>query len=208
MTSDPVERAKADKADILRQIALLDAELARVNQVRLGHIQQRDRLTAFIELYARYTEEVPAEAGASPKPAGNDTAAKASGLEPQRAASKAKRRRKPGAGQKPKGIPSMPAMIKMALLDARVHGRHGLEPKAMREHIARQWWPEVRAAQIAPIAWRMFDRHELEKEGEVYRLPQTDETPSVSPLSASAEELRRVDALFADDPPTPATTEA
>ncbi len=60
----------------------------------------------------------------------------------------------------------------------------------MQEFIAKRWWPYVKAAQISPIAWRMFDRGELRKEGDVYMLP--DEAGTAPLPSVSAEELREL----------------
>jgi len=212
MPNDPVERAKADRVDLQRQINALETEMQRITQMRATQVQQRDRLTAFIDLYARYAEPPQEELALSSdkSPAGEQLAPDPhKALHPRgMSGSKLKRRRKSGVVAKPKGIPSMPAMIKMALLEARTLGKDGLEPKAMREHIATQWWPGVKASQIAPIAWRMFDRHELEKKGDVYRLPHADEAPGEPTPSASTEVNGRSAGDLHMPQPTPATTEA
>ncbi len=195
---DPIGRAKADRAEVLRQITQLDAEIARVNQLRLAQIQQRDRLAAFIDLYAKYTAPIvpppaaaeqsalPAAPGSGEVPEGDD----AVGGNHSKAAAvpKAKQKRRSAILRKPKSAPPMPDMIKTALLDAQVHGRMGLSPREMQEFISRRWWPSVKAGQVSPIAWRMFSRGDLRKEGAVYALPAESDGVSTTPDMLGSDE--------------------
>ena len=186
--TEPVERARADRADVLRQITALDAELLRVQGLRTAQVQLRDRLTAFIDLYAKYTAPIPppVEVAAADAPGtapDSGEARKAPEIAPRATAgAKVKQKRRGAIQKKPKASPPMPDMIRHALLDAQVHGKAGLSPRQMQEFIAKQWWPSVKSGQISPIAWRMFDRGELQKDGDVYKLP----ADAAAPLEESA----------------------
>ncbi|MBM3653909.1 MAG: NAD-glutamate dehydrogenase [Alphaproteobacteria bacterium] len=90
---------------------------------------------------------------------------------------------------KPANIPTMPDMI-LKVLDmpaATLHG--GLEPADIRDVIAKKWWPEVRPDVVGPIAWRMWKRGQLRKNGAKYLAPQkneaADEKPRQGPSTAS-----------------------
>jgi hypothetical protein len=91
---------------------------------------------------------------------------------------------------KPSGIPTMPEMILEALRsDTAIFG---LEPKALVKFIADKWWPDVRPELVGPIAWRMWKRGDLVKEGTHYCLPLKNEaagTPSEDAPTASDNEL-------------------
>lgn len=81
------------------------------------------------------------------------------------------------ATTKPEGTPSVPEMIMILLWEAREAGAAGLEPKEMTARIAEAWWPDVRGDAVSPIAWRMWKRGQLEKDGSIYKLPETKEAP-------------------------------
>jgi hypothetical protein len=77
--------------------------------------------------------------------------------------------------RKPEGIPTMPEMIRFTLKEGEpLFG--GMEPKELTEHISRKWYPGVTTELVGPIAWRMFKRGELSKDGPRYMLPQMNET--------------------------------
>jgi hypothetical protein len=46
----------------------------------------------------------------------------------------------------------------------------GLQPKAMAEFIRQKWWPHLKGEAVGPIAWRMLQNKELEKNGDLYAL--------------------------------------
>lgn len=77
---------------------------------------------------------------------------------------------------KPANIPTMPEMILDVLTapSAAIYG--GLEPSDIKELIAQKWWPDVRPDVVGPIAWRMWKRGQLEKNGAKYLLPKNDST--------------------------------
>jgi hypothetical protein len=80
-----------------------------------------------------------------------------------------------GLGGKPEGTPTVPAMISAILTDAEKGGKHGLEPKEMTAEISKRWWPSVAGEMISPIAWRMWKRGQLKKDGPRYRLAPVPE---------------------------------
>lgn len=77
---------------------------------------------------------------------------------------------------KPANIPTMPDMIITVLGMPAVSLYGGLEPADIRDLIAKKWWPEVRPDVVGPIAWRMWKRGQLRKNGTKYLLPKNDET--------------------------------
>lgn len=87
---------------------------------------------------------------------------------------------------KPEGIPTMPDMIASALAHARKRGLAGLEPKGMTDFISEKWWPNVPGVAVSPIAWRMWKRGELEKNGARYSLPKDTETADLLTTAGSA----------------------
>lgn len=76
-----------------------------------------------------------------------------------------------GRSAKPSGIPKMPEMIREALAHAHELGSPGLEPSGIVSFIQGRWWPGIPAISVGPIAWRMWKRGELVKEGNRYALP-------------------------------------
>jgi hypothetical protein len=88
---------------------------------------------------------------------------------------------------KPAGIPTMPEMIMAALESAEFNlNTDGLEPKDILRYIADKWWPEVRAELVGPIAWRMWKRGHLLKDGPRYRMPQKNEATDNEPDKGSS----------------------
>lgn len=79
------------------------------------------------------------------------------------------------ANSKPAGVPSVPEMILGVLEDAKIEGLRGLEPKDMTTRIQRRWWPDMRPEATNSIAWRMWKREQLVKDGPVYMLPKKEE---------------------------------
>ncbi len=61
-----------------------------------------------------------------------------------------------------------------------VHGRDkmgkklGMEPREITHVIENAWWPNAEGNAISSIAWRMWKRGELEKNGSLYMLPQKE----------------------------------
>ncbi len=82
---------------------------------------------------------------------------------------------------KPEGTPTVPEMILTLLEEVKDHERRpGLEPKEMVQKVAERWWPEVKPEAIGSIAWRMWKRKQLRKEGSIYMLPETNKGPDAS----------------------------
>jgi hypothetical protein len=74
--------------------------------------------------------------------------------------------------QKPDNAPPMPEMIKEALADIHRRGITGVEPAlGILPYIQQRWWPQATAISVGPIAWRMWKRGELRKQGPRYSLP-------------------------------------
>lgn len=88
---------------------------------------------------------------------------------------------------KPPGIPTMPEMI----LEALASVLNGLEPRDIMAYIAGKYWPEVRSELVGPIAWRMWKRGDLVKDGPRYKLPQKNEPTDTLSQDASAGSFRR-----------------
>jgi hypothetical protein len=88
---------------------------------------------------------------------------------------------------KPPNTPTIPEMIRAALLDGLEHGHKGLEPRDITTYIAAKWWPNAPGAAISPICWRMWQRDQLEKVGTQYRLPKNNDAAG----QTSMEGLRR-----------------
>ena len=72
---------------------------------------------------------------------------------------------------KPDNIPSMPEMIISALEEVMRSGSQGLQPAGIASFIRAKWWPEVQINNVGPIAWRMWKRNQLRKDGPIYALP-------------------------------------
>lgn len=79
------------------------------------------------------------------------------------------------AVQKPEGTPSMPDMIKEALTVAHRQGSPSLEPIGLLPYIQDRWWPQAQTTSVGPIAWRMWKRGELVKDGPRYALPNAEQ---------------------------------
>lgn len=90
------------------------------------------------------------------------------------------------AATKPPGTPTIPDMITTALMEALRKGVIGLEPRDMARYIANRWWPNVPSVAISPIAWRMWKRNDLEKDGPIYKLPRNAETADLLTTAGSA----------------------
>jgi hypothetical protein len=75
-------------------------------------------------------------------------------------------------GAKPEGIPSIPDMITEAIRNAHARGDKGMEPIMMTAFIRARWWPGVSPEKVNPIAWRMWKRGQLSKNGSAYALPR------------------------------------
>jgi len=169
-----VQLAKAELREVDRRLNMLSAERMKIEMQQRTAIQQRDRLSAFIDLYARFVHgdanEPPRVAAAvlsETKPPASDQHEQS---DPHRA-KKSGRRKSTKLARKPDDIPTMPEMIVKALENAKTEGREGLRPSEIKDYIAKKWWPTVKGSAVGPIAWRMFDRNELQKDGEVYSLP-------------------------------------
>jgi hypothetical protein len=87
---------------------------------------------------------------------------------------------------KPPGIPTMPEMIREAIHSWERIDPEGLEPKDILRFIAEKWWPEVRPELVGPIAWRMWKRGDLVKNGPRYGLPPKNEATDNEPAKGSS----------------------
>jgi hypothetical protein len=74
------------------------------------------------------------------------------------------------ANLKPDNIPPMPEMIVEAIEEGIKSGRRGLTPADITTFVRSKYWPQVTINNVGPIAWRMWKRHQLSKEGAVYGL--------------------------------------
>lgn len=99
---------------------------------------------------------------------------------------------------KPEGIPTVPAMIRNVLKNA-LHVK-GLEPKDITARIATLWWPDVKSEVVSSIAWRMWKRGDLEKEGSLYRLPQENKAADANSGRESSAALDSETALRPVEP--------
>jgi hypothetical protein len=80
----------------------------------------------------------------------------------------------PLENRKPDGIPTVAEMIVTSLTEALGWGVKGQEPRQIADYIAKKWWPDVNTTDVGPIAWRMWKKGQLEKNGSTYLLPRTD----------------------------------
>jgi hypothetical protein len=101
----------------------------------------------------------------------------------------------PPAG-KPAGTPQITEMIFEALGLAHKSRAPGLQPSALTTYVRQIYWPQAEIANIGPIAWRMWKRGQLGKDGPIYfRLDresfyphsQTNEAPSHEKEGASLD---------------------
>lgn len=69
---------------------------------------------------------------------------------------------------KPPGTPTMTDMILEALERAHKAGADGLQPAGLVDYIRKRYWPDVQVANVGPIAWRMWKRSQLGKDGSIY----------------------------------------
>jgi hypothetical protein len=188
MTSTALERAKADLAETKRQISLLDAEKLRIDQKRNSLAIEAGKITAFIDLFDRYVEDPELAETPQPVEVVQQTEPEPAAVQPVGSASGAAKILKRGKQQKghrrskilrkPTGIPAITDLIVAALEDAVDSGKPGLTPKDMTAFIVKHYWPHARSSSISPIAWRMFDRKQLRKEGDLYMLPEVAATPA------------------------------
>jgi hypothetical protein len=86
---------------------------------------------------------------------------------------------------KPHGIPTMPEMILEALRSGQAIPL-GMEPRDIMKFIADRWWPDVRSELVGPIAWRMWKRGDLVKDGPLYKLPTKNEATDNEPDKGSS----------------------
>lgn len=87
---------------------------------------------------------------------------------------------------KPADIPTFPEMITESLRHAIERGHRGMEPSQMVSYVRQRWWPDVPATSIGPIAWRMWKRGDLIKDGGVYRLPTSSPRGDAGAVAAPA----------------------
>ena len=157
---DPVARAKAEMADFDRKINMMVADEARIASQRKRMEAQRDKIRSFLEMYEHYVSvpetEVRAEEEVAPE---------------HKRVRLIRRIVKPAkVERKPKGIPTMPDMIKAAISAAVEQGKPGLEPKDITAFIRQKWWPTVKGESVSPITWRMANQGQLKREGSMYLL--------------------------------------
>lgn len=77
-------------------------------------------------------------------------------------------------GAKPEGIPTVPEMIVTLLKEAQASGSRGMSAKDLLDGIAKRWWPDAKSDTVAPTAWRMRKRGDLDKDGVHYSIPKTN----------------------------------
>jgi hypothetical protein len=99
--------------------------------------------------------------------------ARLSGASADEASAAERRVEEEAVGSKPPGTPSIPDMIMTVLQEDVIGG--GMEPKAITRDVQTRWWPNVPSNAISSIAWRMWKRGQLRKEGSVYMLPEENE---------------------------------
>jgi len=95
-----------------------------------------------------------------------------------------------GRAVKPDNIPTMPEMIIEALKLAESQGAPGLEPNGMVSYIRGRWWQDAPTESVGPIAWRMWKRGELLKEGARYRLPSLSPQGETGAVAAPVPSTR------------------
>jgi len=80
-------------------------------------------------------------------------------------------------GGKPAGTPPMPEMIKEALAHAKGLGTVSLKPAGILSYIQGKWWAAADINNVAPIAWRMWQRDDLVKydDGTYALMPEGEE---------------------------------
>jgi hypothetical protein len=88
---------------------------------------------------------------------------------------------------KPPNTPTVSDMIREALTHALSRNVLGLEPSDMLSYIRGRYWPTARSRDVGPIAWRMHSRRELEKRGQIYKLPkeEREKNQAASEVTAS-----------------------
>ena len=153
--------ATVDTAALQARRAQMNAEIQRHEEAILALESKRDELDIALRVIAEY--EVPATESAKesrpPQPSPNrDTVSLPSKKKKTREA-------------KPSGIPEMPTMIRQALKRAHETGKSGLEPIEITEYIRERFWGGCPTSAVGPIAWRMWNRQELEKHEKEYALP-------------------------------------
>ncbi len=69
---------------------------------------------------------------------------------------------------KPPGTPPMSEMILEALETTHRMGGPGLQPTGMASFIQGRYWRGAEVTNVGPIAWRMWKRSQIGKEGSIY----------------------------------------
>ena len=160
--SDPIEKAKSDLDNFAKAINKLDNEIQRLQSERNRLATGQSRVRAFVEMYGHYVTK--AEENDNDGESGKSLAVKPKPL-------RRRVRLNPKVQSKPGGTPTVPQMIKEALLTAAIEDKEGLAPREMADYIRKKYWPHAKGERISPIAWRMWKSGELLKDGETYRLP-------------------------------------
>jgi hypothetical protein len=166
MAKTPKLRLLKDKQrDIDEQMARLKGMLAEL-EVQASELKIAERVLASLSTDDDEEDEGPTTIVSAVGSAAGSGHAQAVGV----AAINGNGEAEHGTARKPDGIPTMPEMIQAALENNAATGR-GLEPKQMTEYIDKRWWKGVPSNAVGPIAWRMYMRHELNKRGKRYYLP-------------------------------------
>jgi hypothetical protein len=191
---DAVQRAKNELLEHERKINLLDSEKARIEMQRHAAVRERDRVKAFIDLFPKFVldagtvfevrpQPTLANSSEAPKVAPWHPGKESRGVPAKAKGKKTKRTKGTKLQRKPENLPTMTEMILLALKDAKANGKTGMKPQEITSFVASKWWPSVKSSSVGPIAWRMFDRKELRKNGEIYMLPaDSGEEFKVKPL--------------------------
>lgn len=82
---------------------------------------------------------------------------------------------------KPADTPPMPEMIREALKHGKALGQPYMKPAEILSYIQGKWWPSAEPNAVGPIAWRMWQREELEKYKDgTYGLPEEKKEEEVA----------------------------
>jgi hypothetical protein len=147
---------------ILEKKAALEAERNRIKtRLDMIDIEIADHETA-IRIFQRVTGKVEQK------------------LQPSKHVKKQKLE-KQSLPTKPDGVPTIPEMITTILERAAAQGHRALQPKFFLRLIQSEWWPEAPSEHIGPTLWRMAKAGRLNKEGDYYSLPQTNEATDYVP---------------------------
>jgi hypothetical protein len=188
MSSDPLSMIKARREAIAQEITFLNNRIIRL-RAELPELSVAERvLIKLVEMDIKSSEKVsepPEPEPPAPEPPDPDLEPDPLGeMGPEGAALELPRTRKPD------GTPTMPDMILTILADEFRNGKRGMEPKEMTAIIADRWYPGVTTEAVGPIAWRMFKRGQLAKDGPLYLLPQASEGSAYSLLGPPPAHLQ------------------